>query len=238
MSELSRDPANRSSDALFTYFHSIILIIIAYVRLLSQQLGQRLTAIELALEKRVDDTDSVVALLDSKVKAQDAKLATAVRTALAASAPTPSGASASGSSSSSTTTQRTTTRGQSAPSTAATQGSSGRLLKCSKCHARGHHADDCRSSNPAAVRRRVSQNKKLRGGQRFDATALTPSNLSLLPSLPSAAPTYYAPPTTYVPGPAPTVVAEAAELRRRIAQSNRDRRRNRARTSTPTSSSK
>jgi len=235
MVELNRDPVNRSADSLFTYFHSIILYILSWVRLLFEELGQRITKVELALDRRVDETDSVVSLLDSTVKKQEAKFATALQ-ALAASAPTPSGSSTSGSSSQSST-SRTSSGKRSTSSNAATQGSHGRFIKCSKCHARGHSADECRSTNPAAIRRRVSQNKKSRGSQRFDATALTPTNLSLLPAVPMAAP-MYAPPTTYAPAPAPTVVAEAAELRRRIAQSNRDRRRNRARASTPTPSSK
>ena len=150
MSEVNRDLADRSSDVLFTYFHSIILIIITYLRLLSQQLGQQLTAIEIALEKGIDETDSVVALLNLQVKAQDAKLATTICTTLAASAPTPWRVSlwfiifidnhA-----------RLHFPWPVGTITAATQGSSGHLLKCSKCHACGHHADDCRSSNPTAV---------------------------------------------------------------------------------------
>jgi hypothetical protein len=50
-----------------------------WVRLLFQDLGQRITAVEISLEKRVDETDAVVSTLDRKIKTQDAKYAAALQ---------------------------------------------------------------------------------------------------------------------------------------------------------------
>ncbi|KAF8129684.1 hypothetical protein K438DRAFT_1789026 [Mycena galopus ATCC 62051] len=36
----------------------------------------------------------------------------------------------------------------------------GRLPRCKKCHARGHDTDSCRTTNPAAMRKRVAQNSR------------------------------------------------------------------------------
>src|SRR5271170_7767603 len=129
--------------------------------------------------------------------------------------------------------QATTAHGLSAslPSGAATMASStGHLARCSKCHARGHVESECKSTNPSAVRRRVAQNQKVRARRR----QLPGESAPLPPSVPYPTSAFvatspYAPGSTYYP--APNIVAEAAELCRCIAQSNRDRRRHRAATS-------
>jgi hypothetical protein len=177
--ELTANPTNSSGNGILVYFHWIIQVFMHWVRLIYQDLGQRITAIEISLEKRVDETNTVVSALDRKIKMQDAKYAAAFQS-VTTSTPTPSGSSSSGQA----PTTSTTTHGPSSTKTTATQGLSGRAIKCSKCHARGHSADECRSTNPAAVRRRVAQNNKLKASRRSDSgTALTPSNLSYLPIL-------------------------------------------------------
>jgi hypothetical protein len=94
----------------------------------------------------------------------------------------------------------------------------GQLTKCSKCHARGHSDQECKSTNPSAVRRRIAQNAKIRAERR----KITP-----LQSLQSVHMPYAAPPHPFagIPPEQSAFMVEAAELRRRIAQSNRDKRR-------------
>ncbi|KAJ7807070.1 hypothetical protein B0H14DRAFT_2874187 [Mycena olivaceomarginata] len=96
----------------------------------------------------------------------------------------------------------------------------GRLPRCVKCHARGHSADECHTTNPAAMRRRVAQNSR----SVRDARAAQAAH-SLLPSpfpvaLPGGTP-FTAPP---IPMELAALAADATELRRRSAQSRRDRR--------------
>lgn len=93
----------------------------------------------------------------------------------------------------------------------------GRKTKCQKCHARGHSSQECRTANPSAVRRRIAQNAKTRAERR--------QMPSLMSSLSAHAPHTASP---YIPASIHSsqvaYMAESAELRRRIAQSNRDRR--------------
>ncbi|KAF8505018.1 hypothetical protein BU17DRAFT_101253 [Hysterangium stoloniferum] len=84
--------------------------------------------------------------------------------------------------------------------------------KCTKCSAKGHQASACRSKNPAAVRRRIAANNKQR------SRVATLPRYTNLPAQPHLLP-YLAPQPDFAH------LAEAAELRRRTAQSKRDRAR-------------
>jgi hypothetical protein len=111
---------------------------------------------------------------------------------------------------------------------------SARPKRCQKCHARGHDVIECRTADPAAMRRRVASNSRLAKQARADR--------STMPSTSTPAPSYipYQPPLSSYPVVPPPVnfanlVADATELRRRAAQSTRDRRINRRRQSSTTS---
>jgi hypothetical protein len=83
-------------------------------------------------------------------------------------------------------------------------------VRCTKCHARGHMADTCRTQNPEVVRRRIANNKK--------------ANKRTSPVIPD--PPYAPAPHMYPPTSQWTAfMVDATELRRRKNQSNRDRRR-------------
>ena len=106
--------------------------------------------------------------------------------------------------------------------------SSNRLKRCTKCHARGHDISDCRTANPSAMRKRVATNSRL-------AKQARANSVIAMPTIPPQAP-----PLTSLPLPPASsfsqlqyanLVADATELRRRSAQSARDRRSNRRRTS-------
>jgi len=47
-------------------------------------------------------------------------------------------------------------------------------VKCSRCHARGHQTSECQTENPAAVRRRIANNNKVRSQQRATLAGLVP----------------------------------------------------------------
>jgi hypothetical protein len=91
-------------------------------------------------------------------------------------------------------------------------------IKCAKCHARGHSAEECKTANPTAVRHRVAQNAKTQAERRR-----MPPLLSAL-SAPTPSTSYHYP-VANIPTDQAYFMAEAAELRRRVAQSSRDRRR-------------
>ena len=123
-----------------------------------------------------------------------------------------------------------------APSVTATQGSTKqdtaaaaqRQARCTQCHARGHTAALCRTSNPAAMRKRVARNSRIAKEARANR----------MPPIPTPAPSsYFYPATTSTPvAPVPmnyaSLAADATELRRRAAQSARDKRLRRRATST------
>jgi len=94
--------------------------------------------------------------------------------------------------------------------------------KCAKCHARGHLAKDCKTDNPAAVRRRIAANAKARSMRRLQSQLPSSFLVSQPPPLIASSPSYIHAPTQDVA----FYVAESAELRRRMAQSARDKRRN------------
>jgi len=92
--------------------------------------------------------------------------------------------------------------------------------RCTKCHARGHANVDCRTTDPAAMRKRVAMNQKKKKSARVPM--LPP--LPLYPFTPTPTPQYS---TTAASGPQDfaAFAADAEELRRRRQQSIRDKRR-------------
>ena len=96
-----------------------------------------------------------------------------------------------------------------------------RRSRCAKCHAQGHSANECSSTDPAAVRRRVAQNAKARGSRRSADQSLLQSLATAPRPLLPAIDLLRSPPDNQVA----FMVAESAELRRRQAQSRRDRNR-------------
>ena len=97
--------------------------------------------------------------------------------------------------------------------------------RCNQCYARGHTVDDCKTTNPSAMRRRVARNNQIAKEARHVPAQPPPSVPPPSPWLPS----HYPPP---YPSAAPTyymasLATDAAELRRRSAQSARDKRRHR-----------
>jgi hypothetical protein len=106
------------------------------------------------------------------------------------------------------------TPGEITPGVTSTSQPPGRQPRCAKCHARGHAASACRTTNPAAMRKRVAQNSR----SARDSRAILPS-YPLIPHAASLA--YTAPP---VPLEFASYAADANELRRRTAQSRRDKR--------------
>ncbi|KAG6894938.1 hypothetical protein C0992_003896 [Termitomyces sp. T32_za158] len=111
--------------------------------------------------------------------------------------------------------------GTNRPTTTTAKPTSRHPIKCTKCHARGHSADACHSKDPAAVRRRIAANRKARGRRRI-AGELAPA------PIPSWSPLFHPTPPQHalmaLPGSS-NIISEAAELRRRAAQSSRDCRR-------------
>lgn len=98
--------------------------------------------------------------------------------------------------------------------------SSSRTTRCAKCHARGHDTASCHTANPAAMRTRVARNARIAGESRAYHAA------SAIPIPASPYPLYQLPPTPFLPAQAniASLSADATELRRRIAQSKRDKR--------------
>jgi hypothetical protein len=118
-----------------------------------------------------------------------------------------------------------------APTTAATRGStttSGRPKRCIKCHARGHDLADCRTSDPAAMRKRVARNSRIAKEARYNRT---------MPTIPTAPPSPYifgaqTAHAASIPMDFAALSADATELRRRAAQSARDKRLHRRQSTT------
>jgi hypothetical protein len=103
-----------------------------------------------------------------------------------------------------------------------------RSKRCTKCHARGHDISDCRTTNPTAMRKRVATNSRLAKQARSQRSMLTTS-ATIPPPVPFQQPYQFVapPPMAYA-----NLVADSTELRRRAAQSTRDRRLHRQQTST------
>jgi hypothetical protein len=95
--------------------------------------------------------------------------------------------------------------------------------RCNLCHARGHTSTECKTTNPGAMRKRVARNS------RIAREARTSTATSRIP-VPAPPPFYYHQPLPHV-APTPmnyaALTADATELRRRAAQSARDKRRRR-----------
>ena len=89
--------------------------------------------------------------------------------------------------------------------------------RCAECHARGHIDTECRTKDPRLMRRRVATNIKRMKVNQVPAFSSPPVPLpwasTTLPPMPSNHQAFTA------------VAADAAELRRRRQQSNRDKRR-------------
>ena len=95
--------------------------------------------------------------------------------------------------------------------------------RCNLCHARGHASTECKTTNPGAMRKRVARNSRIaKEARNSTATSRTP--------VPAPPPFYYHQPLPHVV-PTPmnyaALTADATELRRRAAQSARDKRRRR-----------
>lgn len=99
--------------------------------------------------------------------------------------------------------------------------------RCNLCHARGHTSTECRTSNPSAMRKRVARNSRIAKEARA-SSATSPVQV------PAPPPFYYHHPSPHI-APVPmnyaALTADATELRRRAAQSARDKRRKRPTTS-------
>jgi hypothetical protein len=98
--------------------------------------------------------------------------------------------------------------------------------RCQRCHAIGHLTTECRTKDPAMTKKRVAKNAKSKGDHRRAAAAndLHPRYFAIPPYSPHAAP-YTTPPS--LPTSFSATIADASELRRRAAQSSRDKRRSR-----------
>jgi cytochrome c5 len=85
--------------------------------------------------------------------------------------------------------------------------------RCNRCHALGHLQSECKSTNPEVVRKRVAKNRRA-----VVVTKLKP------PPLPPT--THFAASATSLGDPyIMALAADATELRRRAAQSTRDKKR-------------
>lgn len=117
-----------------------------------------------------------------------------------------------------------------------------RSARCKRCTAIGHDTSSCRTKDPVAVKKRVSNNQKLRKQGRDPPAGSIPSSQQP----PQYSPFYgshgpldlfgnplfnYSSPTTQA---FTALAADAKELRRRKVQSTRDKRRRGATTTTPT----
>lgn len=105
----------------------------------------------------------------------------------------------------------------------ATSATPGKRARCTSCHARGHTASDCRTTNPGAMRKRVARNSRLAKEARANTAAASTSVAPPSPYPPTFPfPPYLAPPTHMAYS---ALVADSTELRRRATQSARDKRR-------------
>ena len=99
--------------------------------------------------------------------------------------------------------------------------------RCNLCHARGHASTECKTTNPGAMRKRVARNSRIAKEARASVAT------SRIPVQAPPPFSYYQPlpHVTPVPMNYAALSADATELRRRAAQSARDKRRKRPSTS-------
>jgi hypothetical protein len=122
------------------------------------------------------------------------------------------------------------------PATAATSkpptARSARSKRCQQCHARGHDASDCRTANPSAMRKRISNNSRLAKQERAALATLpiTRPVMAYHPTLGNYQFAYH-PPNADVARDREfaSLMADSIELRRRSQQSARDKRNSRRR---------
>ena len=95
-----------------------------------------------------------------------------------------------------------------------------RPSRCTLCHARGHSNTECRTKNPGDMRKRVARNSRIAKEVRYERT-IPP--ISAAPPSPFLIPQQYAH-AAQIPMNYAALAADATELRRRAAQSLRDRR--------------
>ena len=95
-----------------------------------------------------------------------------------------------------------------------------RSSRCTLCHARGHSNTECRTKNPGDMRKRVARNSRIAKEVRYERT-IPP--ISAAPPSPFLIPQQYAH-AAQIPMNYAALAADATELRRRAAQSLRDRR--------------
>jgi hypothetical protein len=95
-----------------------------------------------------------------------------------------------------------------------------RRTRCATCHATGHDTADCRTANPAVMRKRVALNQRAKRSAK-DVRTLN-SSLVPPPLLPAVVPHASA---AYYPPDFAGLASDAAELRRRRNQSSRDKKR-------------
>jgi hypothetical protein len=92
--------------------------------------------------------------------------------------------------------------------------------RCQRCHALGHDTTECRTKDPAMTKKRIAKNAKDKARARLPAPAPPPHNAAFAypyaPYAPHIAPQ---PSDTYA-----ALIADATEMRRRAAQSSRDKR--------------
>ncbi|KAG5645870.1 hypothetical protein H0H81_008712 [Sphagnurus paluster] len=108
---------------------------------------------------------------------------------------------------------------ESTPAGTTSTAASRKSKRCILCHARGHSQPECRTANAQAMRKRVARNSQIAKQARAFSTMPAPPTVA--PPLFSAYPTSPAAPT---PIAYAALAADATELRRREAQSARDRR--------------
>lgn len=102
-----------------------------------------------------------------------------------------------------------------------TQPARARRGKCKCCHAFGHDEKDCRTKDPEVMKRRVAKNEKLK--------KRTPVIPPPMPPPIHYATAPYPTPASPVPDSYIALFTDATEMRRRNAQSTRDKRKARRR---------
>ena len=106
--------------------------------------------------------------------------------------------------------------------------------RCTKCHARGHDASNCKTKAPNLMRKRVARNNQIAKAARRErlAQVVQPIHQQIPiapPVYPPSGPAYSYPST---PMNYAALVADSTELRRRMQQSTRDKRKRKSTSNT------